>query len=99
MKRSHVVRGPRQPSGPSVNPRHGIDTVGRTLTRATQQACATDTRRNPLAWWTSEMAWAARHVPGWAGSFARGGRTPEDRAPKRPHLERLDRVTEKPTEQ
>ncbi len=52
-----------------------------------------DARRGALAWWAGEIAWLARHVPGWVGGLASRDRTPEVRAPKRPHLERLERAT------
>ena len=51
-------------------------------------------RRNAIAWWAGEIAWAARHIPGWARSFASGGGTRDARVPKRPLLERLEGATE-----
>jgi len=51
-------------------------------------------RRDPLAWWGGEVAWVARRVPQWARSFAAAGRIREQRGPKRPRLERVDRVTD-----
>ena len=58
-----------------------------------KQPLATAAPRNALAWWAEEIAWLSRHVPGWVKSAA--GRDPEPplRAPKRPHLERLERAT------
>ena len=50
------------------------------------------TRRNLLAGWAEEVAWLARHAPGWVRSMASRDPEPIIRAPKRPHLERLERA-------
>lgn len=48
---------------------------------------------HPLAWWAAEIAWLGRHVPGWVRSAAGRDPAPPVRAPKRPHLERLERAS------
>ena len=58
-----------------------------------KQPLAAPGRRGMLAWWAEEIAWLARHAPAWVKSVASRDREPIIRAPKRPHLERLERAT------